>query len=361
MKKLLLSSSILLTAFMSNAQISVGQWDVALPMTLIQVGHDSLVTDSAGWINPGPAGANQTWNFSTLTAHTVDTLTFTNPNWLPNASTFPNANLAIINPDGSETYLRNDATGLYVEGGYGDPFGVGAMAIGYSNSEQLFKWTDTYGTTFTDTGIATGEFPFSNPFLPTVDSARFKHMVIKTITTDGWGNITIPMGTYPCLRHSGMVLTIDSVWLHDFTVPGWFDVSGQFIPIRDSAWHFSWWGNGKGYALMEFDSTAGDTIRNLAFLNASPVIGSVHDASATLSMTTAYPNPAVNEIYFDVKTSGAASVEIFDLFGNKITSLALNNSKATYNTQQLSAGTYLYRSLDSSGKMTGKGMFEVMK
>ena len=361
MKKLLLFSSIcLLPSYILHAQISLGQWDVAMPLTVIQVAHDTLKPMNPGSINPGPAGASQVWNFSTLAAHTVDTFTFTNPNWLPNASNFPNSNLAFLDPStSSENYLRNDASGLYIEGLYGDPFGVGAMPVKFSDPEQLAQWTDTYGNSFQDTGIAGGDFPFSQ--FPGVDSARFKHTVIKTVTTDGWGNITIPLGTYPCLRHSGKVNTTDSIWLHNVTPPGWFDVTGQFIPEKDSMWHFSWWGSNMGYALLEFDSTAADTIRNIAFLNAPKVIGSVVEASPSASVSV-YPNPAVNEIYFSISKGAINTIEVYDLSGSKIASLdAAKKNNISFNTVALAGGTYFYRTLDEKGNMTDRGKFETIK
>lgn len=362
MKKLLLSSFFLSAiGFSTSAQISVGQWDVALPGNVLLQAHDTLKPMTPGSINPGSAGANQVWSFSTLGAHVVDTLTTTNPNWLPNGSTFPNANLAIMNSsDGSEIYLNNNASGLYIEGFYGDPFGIGAMAISYDSVEQLAKFTDTFNTTFQNTAYA--EFEFSFTQIPGVDSLQVRHYVNKNIATDGWGTITTPLGSnISCLRHSGLVVTIDSIFAHPIGPPGWIHLGAPYSPNVDSSWHFSWWGSGKGFAILEFDSTAGDTIRNINFLKAMPSPGGIQEAAVAGTMSV-YPNPAVDIITFEFKSNEINSVDVFDLFGNKIAALPVNKTnKIVFNAQQLSAGTYLYRSADANGKMMGKGLFEVIK
>ena len=112
---------------------------------------------------------------------------------------------------------------------------------------------------------------------------------------------------------------------------------------------------------MEFDSTAGDTIRNITWLKTLPVIGGVNEVAVAAAVSV-YPNPASSQINFEIKNGEANSIEVFDLYGNKIASLAVNkNNKITFSTQQLASGTYLYRSADATGKMLGRGKFDVIR
>jgi hypothetical protein len=64
----------------ANAQsaITLNTTDLAYIGKVVKQASDTMPGSS---IVPGPAGTNQTWNFSALMQHSVDTLTFTNPNW----------------------------------------------------------------------------------------------------------------------------------------------------------------------------------------------------------------------------------------------------------------------------------------
>ena len=98
MKKIIFTFHFFSAGIMiSNAQIWIGPWDVPVAGKVLQRANDTMKTKTPGSINPGSAGANQTWNFSTLLSNTVDTLTFTNPAWTANGSSFPNSNLAVMN------------------------------------------------------------------------------------------------------------------------------------------------------------------------------------------------------------------------------------------------------------------------
>lgn len=310
MKKItLLFSFIAAGIIVSNAQIIITQGDVAYPGYQLQLAHDTEKDTMPGSINPGPSGANQNWNFSTLLSSTVDTLTFVNPGFLPSGVNFPNANLAIMNStDGSQIFLENTTNGLFVDGAYADPFGTGAMAIPFNPTEQLADFATTYGTTFQNTSRIDLSIAFTA--FPGADSARFKEKKDKDVVTDGWGTITTPLGgPYNCLRNRGRVITNDSIWLHNINPPGWF----LLLSTLDTAWHFSWWGNGKGFPILEFDSVTADTIKNITWLKSLPVIGGINEM-ASLSGINAYPNPSAGK--FSIESGGEISV--YNCTGEKV-------------------------------------------
>lgn len=360
MKKLLLTSAVChLTFYMAFSQITLNQSDVAGVGKQLTVAHDTLIPNS---YNPGSSGKNQTWNFSTLAAHTIDTLTFTNPAWLPNGAKFPNANLAIMNStDGSEIYLDNLPSGLLIEGIYGDPTGTGATSIQFNPKERLAVFVDTFNTSFQDTSKLQFEFPFTIPQLPTVDSVRVKRTTMKDVKTDGSGTITTPLGTNNCLRHRGQVITIDSVFLHNSSPSGWFPAPAPYDVTIDTLWHFSWWANGKGYSLLEFDSTHADTIRNIQWLKTILVAGAVHETTTMAGAVAVYPNPATAQVNFEITNADASAIEIFDVGGNKMALLPTYKNKITYSAESLAQGTYIYRALDAKGNVIGAGKFDVMK
>ena len=211
MKKLLLISGFSFSVLATFAQISIYPGDVASPGKVIFKAEDTTTILTIGAINPGPACANKTWNFSMLKADVKDTLTFTNPNWLPHGVDFPNSNLAFITAsDSSQTYLENKASGLFADGTYGNTFGQGIMTLKFNPTEQFLKFTDTYNVSFQNkSGIVT-ELPFTQ--FPGVDSVRVRHVAEKDVLTDAWGSITTPIGTFPSLRHREKIISTDSIF-----------------------------------------------------------------------------------------------------------------------------------------------------
>lgn len=363
MKKLYFSFVLFFVSLFASAQITITQWDVVMPGKQIIRARDTVKEDNPGMINPGPAGANQTWNFSTLGAHMIDTLTATNPNWLPNGSQFSGSNLALISyADGTEFYLNNHTNGLWAIGFYGNPIGMGSMAIKYQDPEQLAKFNDTYGNTFKDTAIAEIEFPFTQ--LPGVDSIKIKHTAFKDFVTDGWGNITTPAGTYPSLRHRGQVITIDSIFAHPIGPPQWVHLGPPYSPSVDTVWRFEWWGkmtaNALGFPILEFDSARGDSIRNIIWLKAT-IIGDVNEPLVPLSITKVYPNPSAETIYFEIQNTFITAIEFFDLSGRKIDAIEVNAGTASYNASHLGAGIYFYRAVNENGTTFSRGKIEVVR
>ena len=92
MKKLaftLIFASITLWGF---SQITITNQNIAgVGATIVQA-YDTLPDAS---IVPGDAGANQSWNFSALTANSFDSLYTENPGWTPYPDSFPGSNYVI--------------------------------------------------------------------------------------------------------------------------------------------------------------------------------------------------------------------------------------------------------------------------
>jgi len=320
-----------------NAQITITQNDVATVGKVILRTHDTEKDTMPGSINPGPAGANQTWNFSTLITGNVDTLLFTNPAWLPNGSNFPNANLAIINSsDSSETYLENNSTGLYIDGVYGDLSGQGMMALTFNPTDVIDKFSDTYNSTFQNTAVLKKDIPLS--ILPGLDSGRIKHIVYRDSRTDGYGNVTTPLGTFPSLRHREMVIVTDTIWIHNIAPPGWF----IYTSTIDTVWHFSWWANNIGFSLLEFDSTKADTIKNITWLKTMPTNNAVNELSNSDELIV-YPNPSADGEITVYGLQSPADIEIYNSLGKKVYHSELETVNPKLNISDLANGFYFLK------------------
>lgn len=57
-----------------------------------------------------------------------------------------------------------------------------------------------------------------------------------------------------------------------------------------------------------------------------------------INNTVAYPNPAINEINFQLNNNNVASIELFDINGRLIASQSVKNSTVTFDTENFNAG-----------------------
>ncbi|MBI3500853.1 MAG: T9SS type A sorting domain-containing protein [Bacteroidetes bacterium] len=353
MKKLLLFSSAFISAAALNAQITLTQADVAGWLNVFVNAHDTTHANKpAGAIQPGPAGASQTWTFTTLVADSTDSVLFTSPSWVVGGSNFSSSNLATYNyADSNSSFLTNSSSGITMQGVWTNVNGTW-MPLYFNPNYRIAKFPDTYGNTFTNTAQLDLKFYFGQFG---IDSIRVKQVIDQNSKTDGWGTLKTPLGNFNSLRHREKQMNTDSVWI--YTTGSWFPYSAT----QDSLWHFEWWANGVGFNLLSMDSAHADTIRNISWLKQLPHAGAVNELSV-LGDIKVYPNPAVNQINFEIKNADAAAIEIFDLNGNRIALLPANkNSKITFTAELLAQGTYIYRAFDTNRKVVGTGKFDLIK
>ena len=340
-----------------NAQITFTQNDVAGVGKICLRANDTIHTKTAGGINPGTAGANQTWAFPTLAVGHVDTLTFTNPNWTPAMSSFPTANLAMKNStDTSIAYISNTASGLFILGIYADVAGNGTFQPVKENlAEEVNSFPDTYNSAFSNTSKLSFTVPYTKQ--AGVDSIKVKQTVVKNIKTDGWGNLTTPLGTFSTLRSSGKVITFDTILAHVIINNSWVGIATTLDTVK----HFSWVANNIGYSLLEFDSTKADTIKNITWLKATPTINSVNELSLNHNVFV-YPNPAISTVNFEIKNADASSITLFNIAGERIAVIPINKSNhVTYNVDVLAEGIYFYNLLNTEGIPIDRGKIAVVR
>ena len=354
-KHLLLFALVIIIGNAIQAQITISQWDVANVGTQLLQANDTVKSNTIGSLSPGSSGANQTWNFSSLLSGWIDTLTFTNPAWLANGSNFPTSNLAVINStDSSVAYLKNSSTGLYVEGVYGNF--AGFRSIKFKPTEEIIAFNDTFNTSFSNKSGFSMKDKYTQQ--AGIDSIKVSHTKTKTSKTDAWGTVTTPLGNFSSLRHKEKVITIDSIFVHVTLFSSWVSAGA---PTVDTSWHFSWWANNAGFPLVEFDSIANDTIRNITWLKVLPYPGAVNEVSQLNALHT-YPNPASDHITFEIKNTEAYRLELFDLNGKRLSAFPTNKTnRVTINVEEYSQGIYFYRLTDKNQNTLNRGKFNIVR
>ncbi|NOX85239.1 MAG: hypothetical protein GXO86_04635, partial [Chlorobi bacterium] len=114
MKKQIITFFLLALIAFSYGQIVMTNDDVAPAGTAIFLANDTLPAEE---IVPGDAGADKSWNFSNVTAHTIDTIYFILPSSTPYDNEFPEANFALnFVADSSFIYTIRDENKLSMIG-----------------------------------------------------------------------------------------------------------------------------------------------------------------------------------------------------------------------------------------------------
>ena len=171
---------------------------------------------------------------------------------------------------------------------------------------------------------------------------------------DAWGNVTTPLGTYASLRYYTVKHTTDSLWVQAF---GTWTFAQETI---DSAKDYSWWANGIGFSLvdMHVDQITG-AVKTIDWLKAMPTAG-INEYTASTSVNV-YPNPAQNEIHFAMDASKAAFIEVYDITGRSVTTIAVTSDNSGINTSSFANGQYSYSVLGKDRSILNRGKFTVIR
>ncbi len=354
--------------FHSQAQITINSTDIIDAGDLVEQASDTLPTS----ITIGSGGANQTWDFSSLNEHSLDTLSFNNPSGLPGSSNFPSANIALIDSeeDSSWFYLNKSTSGL---------FGLGIALVEQGNLQvvdfpnTIITFPSTMGTTYSSNEsstlltLALGVDPDGPGPLPTIDSTRVTRTTRLTSDIDGWGNVITPFGTFPSLRQIVIEEEIDSTWTFVGGTWSLIDPAVAMLlsldPIEyDTSRSARWWTDDPSakFPLVEMDYETDGTVQDVTWLKSSPTV-SLEEPFKNSSEISLYPNPAKNEITVENSRIGNNSLEIFDISGKLIFNSTFNTNKVTLPVTELNNGTYFYQVHNNNGDVIHSDKFTVLK
>ena len=366
MKKLLLSLSILLTfSLVGNAQITVTDVD------LVGVGdifyQDSDTSGLGSSINPGNTGPNQTWDFSSLQVQNTVTLQCVSPNGTPHALSYPNANLC-IEESGDYSYFNKSSTKVEFLG-EGDSV--------FQQPLVILPLPLTYGSTYTDGPIAILDSMISGPIVAlilasqsvtaamlsqgaahTADTINIQLNLLTEFNVDAWGSLTIPMGTFDCLRLK-IERTSNSqilIYCTDTTMggngSGWYPFG---FPDLEQETSYQWWSNNINtkFALADMSvDSLGNINEGVAFLHNSA--SSINNAE--LPVIRIYPVPATYNLNIEIKDD-RATYKIYDISGNLILENTFTkNTKVDLNN--IAKGSYLLNITTEKGSITKKIIVE---
>ena len=312
-------------------------------------------------IIPGNSGANQSWDFSSAQVMDWDTSEFISPAGTPFASNHPTANMCIDN-DGEYVYINKSATSLKV--------------VGFDDFSIEFMITPlplTFGTTHTEGPAVIFDTVVPNAFIPdsfailisnfqaqTEDSIKVTVTNTSDFNVDGWGNTTIPMGTYPSLRMyveettttSYMAYCTDTIF---GTGSGWYSVAALMPDETETTNRYVWWTDDANIkaplAEMQVDSLGNAYGISFYYI---PQTSSVNELIS--NEVKVFPIPTTYNLNIEVDNADA-NYKMYDLNGRLILQNAFN-SNTKVDLSSLSKGTYLLNISTEKGNTTKKIIVE---
>jgi len=325
---------------LSYAQISITSTDL-----LNLAGNSgSLQEDTTGSVsvNAGPAGDNQTWNFSALSLQgfSLDYI-FLDPAETEQAEYFPTANLI------QQTTIAAENNEIYYSFLEVNTDGVTSVGFIFTSNdstlilpveEEVTPLPISYGDSWIS--IETDTLEFEGGSVISFDS---------TFTTiDGWGNVTVPAGTFPCLR-----LRDNNTYISQ-------SVFGDFV-FADTTTTINYeWLTKDNFAVATIESMEGETNPDfstagfVSLLQENEISTSVqetaHLQAKDFILRQNYPNPfnPSTQIGYRLPVNSHVSLLIFDNLGRYVKSLVdtwqtAGSYSVEFDASTMASGIYYYK------------------
>ncbi len=271
-----------------------------------QIGDIYHFSGDNGSYDPGPAGANQNWDFSNIPSSFSSTETAVTPESTPFAGDFPEASIAFHYTGDNEAYsyaevstsaMLNDGVGL-------DPGGNNEYIIHYTDAVMLMQYPFSYSDTYTDSYFSAYTF----------EGMLTHEWGNIIVTADAWGSVSTPVDTYNnTLRVKSERIFTDSVWM-----------SGIFLYANSyTQTSYEWYTSTSHSPVVSISITGDGTTASYR----TDALG-VGEELLTHSQISVYPNPATNKIYVKLPKGSKPDMKIYilDLQGKQVTQLIKTGS-----------------------------------
>lgn len=287
---------------------------------------------------------NDNWDFTNLIIDSVDSIKFVNPIEVEYSDSFPEANLCMIQEDGTLLFLNSNENGVQLLGAAADFSEIG-IPFTYTIEEEfiLTKFPlnngDEYenSTTFTiaDTPENIGIDMDSLGFPTGVDSVRIAITLSDQSSIDDYGIITLPYGNFDCLKENRTEVFNIGIEVRFLTY--WIPV--PHFSISDTTHIYRFLAKEYGYPVVEVFAGIDDMVFAVSYIDDVAIMV---NNTANNNEFIIYPNPANN--YIHVKIPGNTSdykINIAEISGRKITSALLNSIENEIDISKLKSGCYL--------------------
>lgn len=331
------------TAFVVTALFTtIAQAQITLTANRIPVPGDRIVRslfDTTG-VNEGSAGANLTWDFSSLTPTGDSTaVMYVDPILTPAGSDFPWATVAteyIENGDSAYTYYIGSGTHFALLG-----MATMDMKVVYSNAEVLLTFPFSYNSEFSDISAASYELD---------DDIRVERNGTVQAKADGHGTIVLPGGNATnALRVRIRQVSVDTTFFGTWPVfitttealsYQWYDATHKF-PVF-------------GISYTEINSNGFTTRSKSVAMTVQSGMVDVREPAGErpdmLHLRQNFPNPfnPSTTIAYSLPREERVTLEVFNLIGQRVARLVgdevqgAGSHEVTFSAAGLPSGVYLY-------------------
>ena len=357
MKTRLFTVALAFIGLNTLAQITVTDTDIISIGDVIYQGIDSLPSNS---ITIGSSGANQTWDFSNLQQDEVSIIDHVDPSTTAFGFMHPTSNIC-SQEDGENIYFKKSPTAVEI---------VGFDDMALLNPILALPLPLTYPMQFSTGPVLAINDKEENTFLPdslatvmtfgtahTVDSINVQVTLESSYTIDGWGDVIIPMGTFPSLRLFVSNINTQTVLFYCtdtiFGVnSGWYPAPQQLFPTgTETDYFYQWWSNDPSvkFALLNLDVDVSNNVESATFLTTSQVssVSSLKNIKVNV-----YPNPTSRDLIITTN-SIKCSYNLLDVKGSKLLSNEFNTT-TTIDLSSFYSGTYFLQIYTQEGNVTTK-------
>jgi hypothetical protein len=325
MKSILTTAFSILIVYASIGQITITYEDLLdVGDSVSLAGVDSIPSN----FKPGPAGPDQSWDFSNLIADTVYTLAFVEPDSTPYGASFPSSNIAtsgLVEGFGAEgwAYGTKNMTVFQIDGFAGSYDILEDIVAPFDPPEVMFDFPVNYQDTIDSSSIM--DIIIDSPE-PGIDSIRIKVETTVNSIVDGWGEITTPVWTGEVLRFRDVRTTIDSSWIKVLFL--WIFLESN----TDTLVTYKYMANDQGYPVMQFNTNLSETEFSMVNFNMDATsVGTEELVTLTSTEFDLYPNPSDGTVYCRLQNAEVeGELIIYDLMGKKITSQPVTSSQKLY-------------------------------
>jgi hypothetical protein len=279
------------------------------------VSGETLAIKYANYVSPGNAGANQTWNLSSMTASSTSNYTAGSVSSTPYAANFSSANIQ-MNDGNVYSFMNNSSTAMV---NVGIANNSSSVVIPYSNGEDLMHYPFNMNDTYTDTWAATY----------VISSLTFNRTGTTTVTYDGYGTLTTPAGTFNNVARIHFV--------QDYS-----DVS-SFGTIYTHNDEYIWMANGyhSGLAsVFTLSTSVSAPTQSGTYIQAGSIPTSLQEWNAANTTVMVYPNPANDRVSIS-SAEKINTIDVYDLKGELILSESVASTQTNLDLSDLNAGIYL--------------------
>ncbi len=274
------------------------------------VDHNSVM-DTTG-AEPGAAGANQTWDLTSLVLDSTHIQNWVAPSATPYASLFPTATVASAITYG---FWNMNASQLLQLGSV-----VGGDTLIYSKPVTYvtfpFSYLSTSNGTFKGTSVGT--------------SGSMTVSGTMSTTADAWGTLKLPEGVYTNILRTKSVETdtmiMGAMTLIDITTTYYYCSSTSRAPLL-------------GIFIDEFNYMG--IISYMKRVVMIPAGTGINDMDAQDNNIVLYPNPVSNNLA--VGTTLKAEISIINTQGQLVRALSTNGNLTNIDVSDLSNGVYIMK------------------